>query len=196
MISTQKPVLFRGNVYTVPTLGSSRVLSSLDYAQTGQSSTNQNKLIYGMNIVSRLAAARGWNEFGEIGRRDILGWLFWFYTTPLIQRAVIACAPKEVRQALLTQTPKPEGGGLKQLLWRFNPLVRWHLTSLPQIKDYIQNPLYKEQLPFLYKVRNWRAGAAGVGLGIAMLALGVGINLLNIAITRKNVQAGKSFQAH
>lgn len=180
------------NTMPMGSLGSWGV-RTFDFAEPGKTATPQNKGIYAISIISRLAVARGYNEIGEICRRDMLGWLFWFYTTPLIQRAVIACAPAKVRSALLRQTPRPRGSGmLTSLNWTLNPITRWHLASSAQIMDYIRNPRLKSQLSFLNQLRRWRAGASAVGILAAFFALGVGINLINIAVTRNNVLSGKT----
>ncbi len=167
------------------------LLNAFDFERPGITATPMNMLIYGSNILSRLTASRSSNELWENARRDGLSWLCWFYTTPVIQRLVVLLAPKHVREALLRKNPKPITGVLAKLNWHVNPLSRWHLMSSQQILDYMGRPQLNPYRPFLNQLRRWRGGASTIGLLTAFFVLGIGINLVNIAITRRNVILGK-----
>jgi hypothetical protein len=184
---------FRGNSASLAP-AQNGLLHAFDFERPGVTTTPMNMTIYGSNILSRLAAARTANEFWENLRRDGLGWACWFYTTPIVQRLVVRCSPKHVREALLTENPKPVTGLLQKLNWQVNPLMRWHLTSSNQILDYLNKPQYAKEAAFLNELRLWRTGASAVGLLMALFVLGIGINLVNIAITKANVLSGQKPQ--
>jgi hypothetical protein len=192
------------------------VFSEFDFIDIGKSTMRHNQLIYGVCIVSRLLAAskRSWNEVREHAFRDLFGWAFWFYATPMILRGFLkALAPKDVQDVVIRRIPKPEQGGmLKKLNWWINPLVNTEIATTEQIKERLSQAIHqlketavkspelagkaataeKALEALMGKARVWRNGASGFSIVLAIALLGISIPLFNIMMTKRNVEAGHS----
>lgn len=190
-----------------------RFLKTFDFKDIGMVTIPQMMLIYGLCLLSRSfnAARRSKNELREQVTRDSMGYAFWFFVTPILQRLFLkVCAPKQYAQALLELTPKPVADSLTnstfkqkaQLLnWRFNPLKRFSLPSAKQVNEQMKLGLYKikqasyspESAEFAHiqnyykNLVKWRNFATGLGIAVTVGLMGVGINLYNIHITRKKM---------
>jgi hypothetical protein len=207
-------------LYALPAI--SQVVRNLDFVRQGNSAFEQCKLIYGSCIGSRatIGAIRSGehdsfnpveqlgNEGNEVVRRDGLGWLFWFYATPMVQAATllglsaVGAIKGDVRKILLTRNPEPESGFWKKLNYQINPLVRYNIPKAPEIGDRIAqlekigpdklSPEKKKALmEALVSAKNYRNVASFAGLAFAIFLLGVAINKVNIWVTRHNVAARK-----
>ncbi|MBY0404858.1 MAG: hypothetical protein K2X66_13240 [Cyanobacteria bacterium] len=192
-------------------------LSEFDFTEAGKSTMRHNQLIYASCIVSRVLAAstRSWNEVREHALRDILGWTFWFYATPMIQRGFLKVfAPKDIKPMVIQNYPKPEGTGLwatlKRINWHINPLSRWNIPSSAQIEERMHQALgllkkdsegmapevlkKSEELiqKTFGKAKQFRNYSSAFGLVVAIALLGIGIPMLNVLMTRRNVAAAKN----
>jgi hypothetical protein len=191
----------------------------LDFKQMGASHINQIQVIYAACILWRLVAAnerrkaspsKSFNEIRESILRDSMGYFFWFFATPILQRAYLGLAtPKEIRNSLIQANPKA-GKGLNGFLNQFNPLSNWNIPSSEQVKDQMEQALValkgqKDQMgkttyeaakksteKFYSELMKHRNIATAVGLGATIALLGIGINLLNFHMTRKNVERRKA----
>lgn len=188
-------------------------LRYFDYQKLGDTSVNQIKLLYGSVILSRFAAAatRSWNELRETMTRDTLGYTFWLFTVPMLQRLILrfAVRDKQYRNALLRTVPKPEAtgikGAIKKLLWAVSPVSRWQIASSSEIKDWGKQALYqlerqgvsqsdevfKKTEKYFHELLKRRNLTTGFGVALTIAILGVGINLVNMALTRKAVAEGR-----
>jgi hypothetical protein len=160
-----------------------------DFNALWKTAVQNNKLIYGVVIASRLGFSRSWNEFCETARRDLLGWYFWFMGGTLLQTTVARCIPnKAIRQAMLTPGWAAQKRGLpKVLAFFFNPNSLCRLTSDKQFEQRIKE-LGAENAKIYGTAKLWRGGISLLGLIFTVAALGVGINLLNIHCTKANMQ--------
>lgn len=196
-------------------------LKRLDFKDLGQATLDQIKLIYGLCILSRIynAAQRSKNEVREVAIRDSLGFGFWFFATPMIQRLFLkTLPPKPYRDALVQATPNPtKAQGFRDALslsttdklryanWRLNPISHYTIPSSKQVNDQMAQALnsleragYRPgsitmgKLETHYKhLLKWRNLATGAGTLITIALLGVGINMYNIYLTNKNRAAGQ-----
>ncbi len=189
----------------------SRMIRTFDFQDFAKATMSQIKLIYGMIIGSRVVAGstRSKNEVREVLYRDPLGYAFWFFATPMIQRWFMkGVTPQKYKEAVFFEKPKPDGL-LRRLNWRLNPLVRYDIPTSKQVMDrqrqateLIQTrlgqatePKAKAQLQkalsnvdqYYKGVLKYRNLATGVGMAITIALLGVGINLLNIHLTNKRI---------
>jgi hypothetical protein len=197
----------------------SKILGIVDFNHgIGQSTLPHCQVIYAACIASRFVGAlqrRSWNEFRETLFRDPAGWTLWFYATPMIHRGFVRwLAPKELQPALLGRKEYTPGKGIwKPLKWlnaKLNPLAWWELPSAKQIAERLEQSLHalaeqcggketelfrkgeKALQSYFGKVKLYRNLASFFGLILSVLSLGVGINLINMALTRRNVQAKKA----
>lgn len=193
--------------------GIGNALKQFDFKELGIATIPQIMLIYGMCILSRMynAWVRSKNEFREEVVRDSMGFSFWFFGTPIIQRAFLKlCAPAPYRQALLEINPKPLGRfsslPLKEkaraLNWYLNPLARYSLPSTKQVQEQEKLALEKMEKAgytthsgefahvrdYYKNLVKWRNFATGLGYLVTIGLIGIGINLYNIHITKKNMQ--------
>lgn len=174
------------------------------------------QVVYGTCISSRIAFSRSGNERRETALRDSLGFICWFFATPLMQRLFLRLAPsKEISNTLIAQTPKPKDTGsllgkLKLLSWHINPLSKWRISGTQQLKDLEQQAMAAlergaEDLPkteaLLEKLKQareilnkhyksairWRNLATLLGIGVTAAGLGIGINVLNMKMTAERV---------
>ncbi len=189
----------------------SGLMRFLDFQELASATINQIKVIYGLCIMSRILAAstRSKNEVREVATRDSMGFTFWFFATPMIQRLFLRfLSPKDLRPGLIVEKAKPAatGGGLmntlKRLSWEISPLARWEIPSAHQVKDRMAHALQalekqgishsdeafiKMEKHFKNLIK-WRSLATGLGWAITIALLGVGINLYNIYMTRRNLE--------
>jgi hypothetical protein len=192
------------------------VFSEFDFIDIGKSTMRHNQLIYGVCIVSRLLAAskRSWNEVREHAFRDIFGWTFWFYATPMILRGFLkALAPKDVQDVVIRSVPEPAPGNfLKKLNWMINPLANTEIATTEQIKERLSQAIHqiketavkspelankaataeKALESLMTKARIWRNGASGFSIVLATVLLGISIPMFNILMTKRNVKAGQT----
>ncbi len=201
-----------------PGRASRAFLHSLDFDKPGFSTVPQNMVIYGLVILSRIAAAfqRGveagsFEEVREHAVRDTLGFSFWFFASPAIQRIVLRAMPKKYRDAIVVNpyngtktakdlSQKTDGWSKFQHKIRreFSFLFKGHISTQEQITqrgEQIFNDLNKgisadktkKLQKYLNNARHIKNGVFAFGLLNAIALLGVGINLINIAVTRKHV---------
>ncbi len=192
----------------------------LDFKEIGQSSLEQLQLIYGVCILWRWGAAwyRGQrtptksnNEIRETVLRDSLGFSFWFFATPILQRLFLKrLAPKDVSKSLLEKTANPDKSGVRgffrNLNHQWNPLSRYAIPSSRQVNDgkihalrdllktdgiTTASPQYKALGAHYDKLIKYRNLATATGLGATILLIGIGINLFNVYLTRKNSPANR-----
>lgn len=191
------------------------VLKYLDFKTIGASHVNQIQIIYASCIAWRLLAAnerrkaspsKSWNEIRESAMRDSVGYAFWFFGTPIIQRLYLgAMAPKNIRNSLILAT-KADPNDKSSKLWRwikqYNPITGQSIPTSEQVKDLraqalldlknaniseASNEFHKveQQYSNLLKHRNL---ATGIGLLSTIALLGIGINYLNFYLTQRNVK--------
>jgi hypothetical protein len=195
-------------------VGIGNALKTFDFKESGIATLKQIMVIYGMCILSRMYNAwrRSKNELREEVTRDSMGFGFWFFGTPFLQRAFLKlCAPKAYHQALLELNPKPATANfaslpLKEkarvLNWHLNPLARYALPGTKQINEQMALALKKMKQvgypegsaefahikDYYTNLVKWRNYAAGVGYATTIGLIGIGINLYNIYITKKKLQ--------
>lgn len=210
-----RPVQF--GLATLPKVG--RVAKTFDFQQLASSAVKQVMLIYAFCIFSRwgAAATRSWNELRESMVMNGLGWTGWFYTTPMLLKFFMYHAvPKEkhgmpLRKLVVTKSTKPEGthfmDRLRRFNWRVNPLVRYEVFSPDQLAAVKERTLHQikqsagssaEKTELIQKLDTqfghalkWIRLSKGLGIVSTIAFLGVGINLLNIAMTNKNIAEGR-----
>ncbi|MEB3286752.1 MAG: hypothetical protein VKJ04_04555 [Vampirovibrionales bacterium] len=190
---------------------SGKLLKSLDFTDFAKTTANQVKLIYGMIILSRIAAAgtRSWNEVRETIVRDGSGFAFWLFTVPMFERLMLYAMDHKYQKGLVIQKPKPIGSGfkaaLKKLNYAINPLKRWEAPTSNQIKDRMaqvldqlqkqgigkDTDLYRQTALKFKRVADKVNAVKGAGVLLTIAMLGFVLPLLNIAVTRKNVKEGK-----
>lgn len=209
-----------GQVFNSPGL-----LRTFDFKTLGQAAIPQNQLIYMMVIASRAAVGmqRSRNEVREVLVRDLVGWSFWFYATPMVLRGYLALASANnpiLKAALLQEKPKPNPQQfqglrkgfeqLKALTWHINPLQRFNMPSPDQLKAVKNIELHRLEASstaalgdeglraarkalheFYDSAVMHRNIATAVGLILTIGLLGFGIPLLNIWMTRQNVEQKK-----
>lgn len=193
-------------------------LKHFDFREVGASPVNQIQLIYAACILWRLLAAnerrkasptKSWNEIRESALRDSVGYAFWFFGTPTLQRLYLATVPKEYQKALIQESPgrvakSPANGWqhMKEMMRKWNPITGYAIPTSEQVKDLKAqaiNDLKALKLPTSHenfqKVDNYykkllthRNMATGIGLLSTIGLLGIGINYLNFYLTRKNME--------
>lgn len=198
-----------------------RALKHFDYREMGVSHVNQIQIIYASCILWRLLAAnerrkaspnKSWNEIRESALRDSVGYAFWFFGTPLLQRAYLQMATRhnpDLKKALIQRNPGANDfTTLKGMLKAINPLTSLNIPTSEQVRDQMQQAIHdlkqagiaptdkaflktEQYYKELMKHRNL---ATAVGLGSTILLLGLGINFLNFYLTQKNVERRKAAQ--
>jgi hypothetical protein len=174
-------------------------LKIFDFVVPWESTVPHNKLCYANVISSRILGARTNNERREVLMQDPLGWFFWFFGNPLMQTGLILFAAKKVLQPLLYhQLPQPEGG-LKKLMWMFDPTQRFKLTTDVQLEQRQAqilkamatqkvNPQVMGKTQDLFKkALSQRHLISFIGLMFTFAALGLGITWFKIAVTQAAV---------
>lgn len=205
-----------GSLLTTSSLAMQRApisnrLKSFDFQNLAVATINQIQVIYGMCLLSRTYNSwkRSPNELRETITRDSMGYTFWFFGTPILQRLFLkAFAPPNYKDALLEikKTPiskNPTGLNIQHKLssinQKINPLAHFSLPTTRQVKNQMQHALlrieqsgYKEGSPEFTKIENyyknlvkWRNFATGLGYIVTIGLIGIGINLYNIHMTRK-----------
>lgn len=209
--SQPRPVPFGSTV--VATRQAGKFLQRMDFEALAQSTIPQIQVVYGLCILSRIAAAaqRSKNEVRETLTRDSLGYIFWFYATPIVQKLFLKFVPPAHYSRILVQkkTEAPQGNGflnrMKQINFKLNPLSRWELPSSTQLENRMEqalhyleeqgvattSPLYKNKEKVFKQLIKWRRLSTFSGIAMTIALLGIGINLINIAITKKRVAEGK-----
>ena len=191
-----------------------RLLQHFDYREFGVSHVNQIQIIYASCILWRLLAAnerrkaspnKSWNEIRESALRDSIGYAFWFFGTPLLQRAYLKLATRnnpDLEKALIQRNPNiDKGTGRFNFLNKLNPLTSLNIPTSEQVKDQMAQALhdlkksgvdvkdaaYQNREKYYKELMKHRNLATAVGLGSTILLLGIGINFINFYMTSKNV---------
>ncbi len=198
-----------------------RGLKAFDFKELGGAHLKLIMLTYAVVIQSRIYTAwrRSKNDLRENVIRGPFGYFFWLFGTPLVQRAVLLCAPKTYKNALIQVTDTPPNtkglwGKLRLYNWKFNPLSRWEIPSSKQIAEQAQQALsaleqsgqryikqggkqleteayQKLRHYYLNGLFKWRNLATAVGWGFTLAVLGLGINTYNILSTRARAAQGQ-----
>lgn len=199
---------------TLPSI--SRMLKHFDFTDIGNSHVKQIQLVYASCILWRLVAAnerrkasptQSYNEIRESILRDSVGYAFWFFGTPMLQRLYLASIPQEYGKALIMKNPadsKAKGiwQQAKAKVKAWNPISGYAVPSSEQVKDLRTQALqslkgtgiqsskeaYQRVEGFYNKLVLHRNMATGIGLVSTILLLGIGINYLNFYLTQKNVE--------
>lgn len=194
----------------------SRLLKHFDFTDIGNSHVKQIQLVYAACILWRLAAAnerrkasptQSYNEIRESLLRDSVGYAFWFFGTPTLQRLYLGCIPDRYKDSLIQKTPTEKTANgfwqkTKTTLKKWNPITGYAIPSSEQVKDLRTQALqalhkqdiktssetYKQVEHFYNKLVMHRNMATGVGLVSTILLLGIGINFLNFYLTNRNVE--------
>jgi hypothetical protein len=162
--------------------------------------------------AARAKETGSYNEVREHALRDLLGWTFWFFAASQVQRLFLRAFPAKYRDVLV-HTPyekKPAAtswGKLgERLKWEFNFLARGQTPTARQLEQRMEQFLKetreaarglgddavkmaeKDAMKYFGRLAKLRNLASFTGITMAIALLGVGINLVNIAMTRNNVQ--------
>ncbi len=217
-LSNKAPIRF-GAADPSPTLAPrvNKFLKHFDFRDLGVSHVNQIQIVYAACILWRLVAAnerrkasptQSWNEIRESLLRDSIGYAFWFFGVPLLQRLYLAFIPKDIKPMLMKAKPVPQEqlqtkwGRFKNLTRLWNPLSAYDIPTSEQVKDMKTQALEmlrKADIPAsteafqkveaqFKRVLQHRNLATGVGLTSTILLLGIGINYLNFYLTQKNMK--------
>lgn len=194
---------------TVPAI--SKVLRYFDFRDLGFSHVGQIQLVYAGCILWRLVAAnerrkaspsKSWNEIRESALRDSVGYAFWFFGTPTLQRLYLKLFPsKELENALIQPTRNNESG-LWATLKKWNPISGYAIPTSEQVRDMKAQALARlakaklengssdfQRVEKYYKqLLHHRNLATGVGLLSTIGLLGLGINYFNFYLTQKSVK--------
>jgi hypothetical protein len=192
----------------VPSL--SGALKHFDFRDPGVSHMSQIQLVYAICILWRLVAAnqrrkasptQSWNEIRESLLRDSVGYAFWFFGTPTLQRLYLKLIPKDYQKALIHTNP-PNNQGAWQQLKQWNPISRFAVPTSEQIKDMKAQAINHmeeagleksdeafQKIEAYYKtLMTHRNVATGIGLLSTIGLLGIGINYLNFYLTNRNIK--------
>jgi hypothetical protein len=188
-----------------------KALNYVDFRELGSPHLDQIKIIYTCCILWRLVAAnerrkatptKSWNEIRESMFRDFVGFMFWFFGTPTLQRAFLGLTTSPEIRTSLIQHNQEKGSPLR----KFNPLYNWDIPTSEQVKEQMEQalaalekkgcsrtePAYQATEKFYGQLTKARNLATGVGMLTTIALLGVGINLLNIHLTRKDMARRKA----
>lgn len=214
----QAPVQFSGLPGNAKGLGN-KLLKHFDYREFGASHVNQIQIIYASCILWRLVAAnerrkasptKSWNEIRESALRDSIGYAFWFFGTPTLQRAYLLAATRNnpaMRDALIQKNPALQHTtGLLGFLKRLNLMENWRITSSEQTRNQMEqalhglkkagiaktDPAYLSTETYFKELMKHRNLATAVGLGSTIALLGFGINFFNFYLTHKDVERRKA----
>ncbi|WP_373532898.1 hypothetical protein [Vampirovibrio sp.] len=191
-----------------PQLG--KALKYFDFRDVGLSHVAQIQLVYAACILWRLVAAnqrrkasptQSWNEIRESLLRDSVGYAFWFFGTPTLQRLYLKMIPKDYQKALI-HTNQQHQPGPWQKIKQWNPISRYAVPTSEQVKDMkaqalarIEDAGIKKSDEAFLKVEDYykklmthRNVATGIGLLSTIGLLGIGINYLNFYLTNRNVK--------
>lgn len=201
-----------------------KLLNHLDFRAMGTSYLNQIQVIYAACISWRLVAAnerrkesptKSWNEVRENALRDSMGYMFWFFATPMLQRGILSYVTKKydpgIGNSLCKVNPEiANGKGFWGKIKAWNPLYRIDIPSSEQVKNQKEQALadlnaakigatedaYKKVELFYNKLSKYRNIATGLGLLNTIALIGIGINLFNFYLTRKNMERRKMAMQH
>lgn len=185
-------------------------LKHLDFREQGLSHVAQIQLVYAACILWRLTAAnqrrkasptQSWNEVRESLLRDSVGFTFWFFGTPTLQRLYLKLIPKDYQKALIQTNPLNKQGAWQQLK-QWNPISRYTIPTSEQIKDMKAQAISRmeearlkksdeafQKIEAYYKtLMTHRNVASGIGLLSTIGLLGIGINYLNVYLTNRNIK--------
>jgi hypothetical protein len=212
------PPRFGGGAQSGLSSGYRKVLNALDFREMGTSYINQIKVVYAACIGWRLIAAnerrkasplKSWNEVRENALRDSMGFMFWFFATPVLQRGSLLFITKHdptIGSSLyqMNETVAQSKGFLGKLK-AWNPLYSVNIPSSEQVKNQMNlalhhlkeggiteaEPAFKSTETFYKKLFMYRNIATALGLINTIALIGIGINLLNFYLTRKNMELRK-----
>ncbi len=189
----------------------SKALQYFDFRDLGFSHVGQIQLVYAGCILWRLIAAnerrkaspsQSWNEIRESALRDSVGYAFWFFGTPTLQRLYLKVFPsKEMEKALIQPTRNNETGAWATLK-KWNPISGYAIPTSEQVRDMKTQAIARlktaeiekssenfQRVEKYYKrLLHHRNIATGMGLLSTIGLLGIGINYLNFYLTQKNVK--------
>lgn len=195
-----------------------KLLNYMDFKELNNSHVNQIQIVYLACIAWRLVAAnerrkasdtKSWNEIRESALRDTVGFAFWFFATPLIQRGYlkwVGWKHPQLKAALIQKVALPDDPKAKksflQSLKAMNPLTSLKIPSSDQVNDWMEQAKlgleqqgvkpsdlgYVQTEKFYKQLLMHRNIATAWGLGATIALLGVGINFLNIYMTRRNTR--------
>lgn len=190
----------------------SKALQYFDFRDLGFSHVGQIQLVYAGCILWRLIAAnerrkaspsQSWNEIRESALRDSVGYAFWFFGTPTLQRLYLKVfPPKEMEKALIQPTRNQETG-LWATIKKWNPISGYAIPTSEQVRDMKTQAIarledasiekssgnFQRVEKYYKKLLHHRNMATGMGLLSTIGLLGIGINYLNFYLTQKNVRA-------
>jgi hypothetical protein len=187
----------------MPRLG--KMLTGLDYQVLGDTLIGQSQVIYASLIASRVIKARTNNERWEVLRRDPMGWYCWFMGKPMLEWALIQgmTGNSPTLRKMLLQKAAPQKGPLQTVLNIISPTRMFYKTSELQLKQRQQQVLQalerqgaslrriKEARELFGRGKNILLTTSFIGLVFTVVALGIGINLINIAMTKLNLEKSK-----
>lgn len=188
----------------------SNALKYFDFREVGFSHVGQIQLVYAACILWRLAAAnerrkasqtQSWNEIRESALRDSVGYAFWFFGTPTLQRLYLKLIPDEYGKALIRTNENNKSGPWQQIK-KWNPISGYAIPTSEQVKDMKAQALarlketsieksdegFQRVEAYYTKLMGHRNMATGIGLISTIGLLGIGINYLNFYLTRRSVK--------
>ena len=186
---------------------SAPLLKTLDFAVLGNTLIRQSMLIYACIIASRLFVVRTNNERLEVLRRDPLGWYMWFMGKPFFEWGLMhaATVKQPLVRSLLFNHKEPRSTWTK-LFGIINPPVHYYSSTQKQLAQryqQIKSQMFQQaagarKLKVLTdaftRANNLLVVTSFVSLLLTILGVGIGINLLNIIMTRRNVDRAKRLQ--
>jgi hypothetical protein len=194
---------------TPPAIG--KALRYFDFRDLGFSQVGQIQLVYAGCILWRLIAAnerrkaspsQSWNEIRESALRDSVGYAFWFFGTPTLQRLYLKVFPPQEMEKALIQPTRNQETGLWATVKKWNPISGYAIPSSEQVRDMKTQAIdrlktasidnssenFQRVEKYYKKLLHHRNMATGVGLLSTIGLLGIGINYLNFYLTQKNVK--------
>ncbi|WP_303672532.1 hypothetical protein [Vampirovibrio chlorellavorus] len=190
----------------------SKALQYFDFRDLGFSHVGQIQLVYAGCILWRLIAAnerrkaspsQSWNEIRESALRDSVGYAFWFFGTPTLQRLYLKVFPSQEMEKALIQPNRNNETGLWATLKKWNPISGYAIPTSEQVRDMKTQAIarlenasiekssgnFQRVEKYYKKLLHHRNMATGMGLLSTIGLLGIGINYLNFYLTQKNVRA-------
>lgn len=192
-----------------PAIG--KALRYFDFRDLGFSHVGQIQLVYAGCILWRLIAAnerrkaspsQSWNEIRESALRDSVGYAFWFFGTPTLQRLYLKVFPSQEMEKALIQPTRNQETGLWATVKKWNPISGYAIPTSEQVRDMKNQAITRlgtasidkssenfQRVEKYYKrLLHHRNIATGMGLLSTIGLLGIGINYLNFYLTQKNVK--------
>jgi hypothetical protein len=174
------------------------LLAMFDLANHQAAAITQNRLIYGTAIVGRDKAEFNRSKIAglEAVQRDVAGFLGFNFAGSLIRRLYLRfVAPPDIRSGLIQVKAKPKNG-LKQFMWRFEPISRYDIINTSQLRERKQLTLqslartfgteskaYQRTEALFEKMIKHHSTASFSALVTSILFLSVGIQLMNMYLT-------------